>query len=138
MIEEKPIEEDKKALPEENTEQSEKIKRFIEKTQATKIQRFIKKNRPKITANYLQNICSKSGVCISFGREIKKINNFFNNFASFDYTKKSINLINSGENGFIQEVSYEREGYTANAIIKSAKNKTGDNLIYEYLVENFL
>jgi hypothetical protein len=40
-------------------------------------------------------------------------------------------------NGFINQISYEREGYKAYTILKSSLNKVSDNLLYEYYVGKY-
>jgi hypothetical protein len=104
-----------------------------------KIGKFVLKNRNKLTAFFLKTICSDSGVCIAFGTEITKLNNFFNNFTDFEYAVSPIKRIGEvSNNGFIKEVKYSREGYDAYAILKSAFNKKSDNLMYEYEVGQFI
>jgi len=102
-----------------------------------KIGQFFLKNRYKIKASYLKAVCSNSNYCISFGKESDNINKFFN-FTSFDYIdkndKNSVKMIGRGMNSFITQIKYSREGYLANAILKSNKDEYSDNLVYEYLV----
>jgi len=96
----------------------------------TKIGEMIKKS-----GKFVQTICSDSGVCIAFGKHTGEINNFFKGFSDFTYALSPIKQIGSkSSNGFIKEISYEKQGYKADAILKSSKKKTADNLVYEYLV----
>ena len=42
------------------------------------------------------------------------------------------------DNGFVNEFAYERNGYVANAILKSSSRTDSDNLLYEYLVGQYI
>lgn len=102
------------------------------------INRFFKTNllkmKMKIRAKFLKSICSDSGVCIAFGKETNKIKEFFDNFVSFKYVVNRRRVGAPSINGFVYEITYQREGYTANAILKSSTSPDSDNLAYEYLV----
>ena len=95
---------------------------------------FMKKTEDKRRSKFLQAICSDSGVCIAFGKERKKIFDFFNGFTKFDYLKSIKAIGKVSANGFVKELEYEREGYKAHAILKSSREKDADNLMYEYLI----
>ena len=86
------------------------------------IQSFMLSNRSKITSNYLLHHCNQSGVCIAFGKEIDKINRFFNYFTKFDHVSSPPKIISEGLNGFIQEIEYTRDKYKAHAVLKSSKH----------------
>lgn len=103
-----------------------------------KIGNIIKKNREKIRAKFLNTVCSDSNECISFGKEIKIIKEFFGNFANFDYVKEYRQLGTPSVNGFIKGITYEKQGYIANTVLKSSREDSADNLYYEYLVGKFL
>jgi hypothetical protein len=83
----------------------------------------IKKLGIQIRGRFLKSICSDSGVCIAFGKERKKIFDFFNGFSKFDYLKKTRAIGAKSSNGFVKELEYEREGYKAYAILKSSKQQ---------------
>ena len=114
--------------------QLEAVNAFTRKRAQKSIGKFMKKTEFKRKSKFLQAICSDSGVCIAFGKERKKIFDFFDGFTKFDYLKsiKAIGAVSS--NGFVKELEYEREGYIAHAILKSSKEKDADNLMYEYLI----
>ena len=97
---------------------------------------FLYKNRGKIRANFLKTFCSDSGVCIAFGKESNKINEFFNLFNNFDYMKNHT-ILSSGGNGTIVKIEYERENYKSYAVLKKIVKATADSLMYEYLVGRF-
>jgi hypothetical protein len=109
-------------------------KNYTQKRARKTIGVFMKKTENKRRSKFLQAICSDSGVCIAFGKERKKIFDFFNGFTKFDYLKsiKAIGAVSA--NGFVKELEYEREGYKAHAILKSSRQKDADNLMYEYFV----
>ncbi len=96
---------------------------------------FMKKTKHQRQSQFLQNICSDSGMCIAFGIESNKIKDFFNQFAAFDYVVPPITSIGvPSVNGFVKEINYRHRGYTANAILKSSVSNEADNLFYEYTV----
>ena len=102
------------------------------------IQRFMKKTKHKRIAAFLNAVCNDSGVCIAFGKEIKKIKAFFGNF-SFDYIKDPIKRIGAvSVNGFVNELKFTHKGYSSYAILKSSARELSDNLMYEYRVGQFL
>ena len=104
-----------------------------------KIKTFMLTNRDKIKSQFLKSVCSDSGVCIAFGTESNNIKKFFDNFITFQYVVPPIMRIgNVSNNGFINQISYEREGYKAYTILKSSLNKVSDNLLYEYLVGQYI
>jgi hypothetical protein len=93
--------------------------------------------------NTLKTICSDSHTCIAFGRETEYINDFFNLNRNFKYATQ-VNTVSAGANGIADVISYERESYRANAILKRINVESGkkrldslDNLIYEYFVGHF-
>jgi hypothetical protein len=117
------------------------LRRFTEKRAAKTVGKFMKKTGSKRKAEFLKAICSDSGVCIAFGKERKKIFDFFKGFTQFDYLT-DINAIGAASaNGFIKELEYKHKDYVAHAILKSSRKKDADNLMYEYyagLLINFL
>lgn len=95
------------------------------------------------TSKFLNAVCSDSGVCITFGKELKKIKEFFGNF-DLRYITETVKRIGvPSVNGFIHEITFIRKEYSAHAVLKSSKNITRggsipDNLMYEYRVGLFL
>ena len=76
---------------------------------------------------------------MTFGQEDTKIKKFFKGFTSFEYAIDPILL--KGElsaNGFVNQITYEREGYKAYTILKSSKTARADNLMYEYRVGQYI
>jgi hypothetical protein len=115
------------------------VRRITEKRARRRIGKLIKKTGvkkvgEKIRSKFLQSVCSDSGVCIAFGKERKKIFDFFDGFTRFGYLKSIKAIGKVSANGFVKELEYEREGYKAHAILKSSKEKDADNLMYEYLI----
>jgi hypothetical protein len=95
-----------------------------------KIVRFIQQSKP-----FLQLVCNGSNECLSLGRHTNEIENFFNHFSDFEYVGGELKSVGSvSGNGFIREIRYVRDGYTAYAILKSNTEIDSDNLVYEYLV----
>lgn len=109
-------------------------KEFAAKT----IQTFMKKTEGKRKALFLQSICSDSGLCIAFGKETKKLMDFFE-FEKFTYaTFPTVTIGKPSGNGFVKQILYKRENYQAYAVLKSSIDYASDNLAYEYLVGKYL
>ena len=117
-----------------NIEQLEAVRTFTRKRATKTIGKFMKKTEDKRRSIFLQAICSDSGVCIAFGKERKKIFNFFEGFTTFTYLKNIKAIGSVSVNGFVKELEYEREGYKSYAVLKSSRQKNADNLMYEYFV----
>jgi hypothetical protein len=104
------------------------------------IGKFILKNKDKLrskylTTKYLKVICEDSGACISFGREVNKINELFDNFTNFKYAETPIiTLGEESANGFVKQIKYVRNDYECYAVLKSSLENYSDNLMYEYEV----
>jgi len=103
-----------------------------------KIKRFIMSRRTALTARFLKSICSDSGECIVFGKETEKIKKFFQGFSNFNHVQFPIVKIAKGSNGYVHEIKYRRENYSATALLKSTLDPEADNLIYEYLVGKYI
>ena len=108
------------------------IRRFTQKRARKTIGKFMKKTGSKRKAEFLKAICSDSGVCIAFGKERKKIFDFFKGFTQFEYLSgiKAIGTVSV--NGFVKELEYTHKGYVAHAVLKSSQDEDSDNLMYEY------
>jgi hypothetical protein len=109
-------------------------KKYTQRRAARTIKKFMKTTENTRRSKFLQIICSDSGVCIAFGKERKKIFDFFNGFTKFDFLTNVRSIGSESSNGFIKELEYEREKYKAYAILKSSRDKNADNLLYEYVV----
>ena len=105
-----------------------------------KINKFMRQVDPnKRRARFLHSICSDSGVCLSFGKEIRTIKKHFGGFVNFSYIKEEIKRIGEpSSNGFVNEITYEKNGYIANSILKSTMRKDADNLMFEYIVGQYI
>lgn len=101
------------------------------------IQTFMKKTEGKRKALFYGTICSDSGVCLALGKEKQKLLDFFK-FDTFEYAKEFKTIGEVSGNGFVKEVKYEKEGYSAYALLKSSLRPDSDNLAYEYLVGKYL
>ena len=102
-----------------------------------KIGKFMKNTTQKRRTEFLKAICSDSGVCIAFGREDKKIKDFFNGFTQFDYVDGPIKRRGQpSKNGFIHEIRYSKGGYNAYTILKSSAKPNTESNIYVYTKYN--
>ena len=121
-----------------NSTRKQKKSALKKKSPGTIIRTFVADKYSKRRAKFLSSICSDSGVCISFGTEIDKINMFFNKYKDFKYAVDLRRIGAASANGFITEIKYEREKYVAYAVLKSSVSKNADNLMYEYEVGQFI
>ena len=109
------------------------------RTNAKKIiQNFMLRTTQKRKSRFLKSICSDSGVCIAFGKETKKIEDFFGGFNNFQNVNGIKKIGNPSANGFILEIQYSKDNYIAHTILKNSLNKHSDNLAYEYFVGQFV
>jgi hypothetical protein len=113
------------------------LSKFKRKTASRKISKFMKTHRNKIQLRFLNTICSDSNVCIAFGRECKKIKDFFNDF-EFTLLSEPPRVVGSSVNGTVQLLTYKKDEYVANAIFKTANSEQADNLMYEAIVGRFV
>ena len=116
------------------------IQEFHNKVQARRLARFMRGVDPhKRRAAFLRGVCSDAGVCIAFGKENAKIRKHFDGFTSFQHLSGTVNRIGTvSANGFVKSLTYSRNGYSANAILKSSAKADSDNLYYEYLVGKYI
>ncbi len=91
-----------------------------------------------IVSKYLNSICHNTGNCLAFGIEQENINYFFDYFTNFKHVKSMSFVGSPSVNGFVIKIHYAIKNYTANAILKSSKKASSDNVYYEYLVGLFL
>ena len=103
------------------------------------IARFMRKTKHKRTAEFLKTICSDAGVCTAFGTYSEAIKKHFGGFANFAYAQPPIKRIGGvSQNGFVHEINYLHRGYKACAVLKSARMPDVDNLMYEYIVGQYI
>jgi hypothetical protein len=102
------------------------------------IQNFMLKTTNKRRTQFLKTVCSDSGVCLAFGQETKKINDFFGGFTNFHHITGIKQIGKPSSNGYVLEIQYTREDYIAHTILKNALKKTSDNLAYEFFVGQFI
>lgn len=116
------------------------IREFTNKVHAKRLVRFMNKVDPhKRRSVFLNGVCSDAGVCIAFGKETATIKKHFDGFVQFRHLAIPAKRIGTvSVNGFVKELTYERSGYSAHAILKSSALAKGDNLYYEYLVGLFI
>ena len=118
---------------------SAEIKNFTNKVHAKRLARFMRSVDPnKRRARFLNGVCSDSGVCIAFGKEVATIKKHFDGFANFDYAASIRKIGAVSANGFVKEIEYKHAGYTSHAVLKSSVKVRADNLYYEYLVGEFV
>jgi hypothetical protein len=104
------------------------------------IQRFMlnSKNIQKRRTLFLKSVCSDTGVCIAFGQETKKINDYFGGFIQFNHVTGIKQIGKPSSNGFVLEIQYTKEDYNAHTILKNSIDQFSDNLAYEYFVGQYI
>jgi hypothetical protein len=109
------------------------------KQATTDLRRFFRKKSHIIRTKFLKSVCTDSGVCIAFGgKEGALIKEFFNGFRKFDFAVSKRKIGENSVNGFVYEITYQRENYMAHAVLKSSRKPNADNLSYEYFVGDII
>ena len=108
-----------------------------------KISKFMRINKKKSRSRYIKRFCSDPGLCIAFDISTRqKINEHFDFFSSLHYISDDIKQIGKkSANGFIKEVKFTHDDYSAYAVLKSSKSNdtyTTDNLVYEYIAGQYI
>jgi hypothetical protein len=105
-----------------------------------KITSFMKSKRKQSRSRYIKRICKDPAMCIAFDiRNRKKINEHFDYFSSLQYISGSIKQIGeTSVNGFVKEVKFVHDSYSAYAVLKSSVSSVSDNLVYEYLAGQYV
>lgn len=105
------------------------ITNFIDK-------RLAEKRLAEKRSIFLGSICSDSGACIAFGEETYRIRRHFKGYdPRYLYDAK---IIGNGRHGMVNELTYKRESYVANSVLKMSKSNRSHNLLYEGMVGFFL
>jgi len=90
-------------------------------------------------ARFLSALCADAGVCLALGNLTTEIKRHFQGFTTFAYVVPPIKRIGEdSNNGFINQIEYVHRGYKSYAILKSAKTAEADNLLYEYVVGQYI
>lgn len=106
---------------------------------AKMIQRFMKQTKYTRKAEFLKAVCSDAGQCLAFGNYTNEIKKHFGGFANFEYATAPITRIGTpSANGFINQIQYEHRGYKSYAVLKSSVRPGADNLMYEYMVGQYV
>ena len=92
-------------------------------------------NDPKRIPGLLNAICPNSGECVAFGLQVGPMRAFFDNYNLSLVAKNAVKRIGgNSNNGFVLEVPFVKDNYTAYTVLKSTQNADSDNLFYEALV----
>lgn len=95
-------------------------------------------NKERNLAAMLAITCKNPDNCLAFGSYIDLINRFFENFKNLNLVDNSlIRKIGDGNNGFIFQVPFTKNNYTAYTVLKCEKEQRADNLFYEYYVGKY-
>ena len=62
----------------------------------------------------------------------------FNGFKDFKYASSVMSIGPKSKNGFARLIKYERDGYEGSAVLKSTYKEDSDNLLFEYLVGQYI
>lgn len=124
-------------------EEGTKIDTDVQSIASKKISNFMRFNKKKSRSRYIKRFCSDPGLCIAFDRSTRqKINEHFDFFSTLHYISENIKQIGKkSANGFIKEVKFTHDDYSAYAVLKSSKSSdmyTADNLVYEYIAGQYI
>jgi hypothetical protein len=106
------------------------------------IKQIVAQNIQDRSINYskmLQVSCKNPDNCLALGPYDEKIKLFFEDFRNLNYIDNPhIKKIgNDSDNGFIIELPFKKDNYTAYTVLKCSKTETSDNLFYEYYVGKY-
>jgi hypothetical protein len=88
--------------------------------------------------NFLKKMCPDSNECFALGKYTAMTNAYFDDM-HFKHAVDPITAVGEkSNNGFIRAVKHTKDGYSTQTLLKSAKEKESDNLMYEYLVGMFI
>jgi len=92
-------------------------------------------NDPKRIPELLNAICPNSGECVAFGLQVGPMRAYFDNYNLSLVAKNAVKRIGgNSNNGFVLEVPFVKDNYTAYTVLKSTQDANSDNLFYEALV----
>jgi hypothetical protein len=105
-----------------------------------KISKFFRLKKKKSRSKFIKRMCKDPGLCIAFDRVSRqKINEHFNFFSSLRFISDNIRQIGqTSANGFVKEVKFTHDDYSAYAVLKSSVTNTSDNLVYEFLAGQYM
>jgi len=110
------------------------------------ITNFFRRTKKKRIDVFLRSVCNDSGVCMALGNGSNQIKDYFDGFTNFEYVKSVKRIGAESNSGFVNSIEYEKDGYISYCILKSCKldleqdkkNVVSDNLMYEYLVGQYI
>jgi len=103
------------------------------------IQSKFRKSKQSLRGQYLKRLCPGSSECLILGQNRKEILQFFNGFKNFDYAEKILTPIGSPSlNGCVHEIKFKHREYVSYAVLKTSREPTSENLIYEYFMGLFI
>jgi hypothetical protein len=80
----------------------------------------------------LTQFCPESSDCVILGKHMEVLKAFFNNFKSH---VESVCLIGAASvNGFVNEITYNKQNYKAYCVLKSSQKNKSDNLYFEWYI----
>lgn len=125
-----------------NTNNKEKVykssKQLVSKSTKDLVAKSIQ-NREKNYGNMLKMACKNPGNCLALGPYDEKIKLFFEDFKNFNLIdNRHVKKIGTPSvNGFIIELPFKKQRYTALTALKCSRKATSDNLFYEYYVGKY-
>uniref|UniRef100_A0A6C0ER69 Protein kinase domain-containing protein n=1 Tax=viral metagenome TaxID=1070528 RepID=A0A6C0ER69_9ZZZZ len=125
----------KKSSSSRKSNKTEKIdKSKIKKLLSANIQ-----NRSENLGKMLEVTCKNPDNCIALGYYGDVIKRYFDNFQNLDFIDNtSLKRIGrESKNGFIIEVPFKKNNFTAYTALKCSSDEDSDNLLYEYYVGKY-
>ena len=90
-------------------------------------------NRDDRQSNLLKKLCPNSGDCVSLGKFIPLLKQYFNDFNS-QYAYMIRQIGESSDNGFVNAIAYQKNGYVAFCVLKTSSTTSSDNLFFEWWI----
>lgn len=87
----------------------------------------------KRQANLLRKLCPNSGDCVSLGKYIPLLKQYFENF-NYKYLYEIKRIGVPSANGFVNSLTYRKDGYDAYCVLKSSAYDKSDNLLLEWWI----
>ena len=86
----------------------------------------------------LRKLCPNSGDCVSLGKFVPLLKQYFHDF-NIKYAYEIKRIGKPSNNGFVNAITYKKNGYDAYCILKSTAYPNSDNLFYEWWIgEKFI
>ena len=97
------------------------------------------RDKPNKLNEVLKSVCKNPDNCLALGYYGEVIKQYFDNFRNLSYVdRQDIKRLGApSNNGFVLELPFRKNDYTAYTVLKCASSADSDNLFYEYYVGKY-